>query len=66
MRVIEKTLYEIICAIREEREKNKEKIKAWINYIRVSLNSESEIELEDKEDLMNTVTEVYAACINVA
>ena len=37
-----------------------------MNYIKVFLNSESEIELENKEDLMNTVTEVYAVCINTA
>ena len=37
-----------------------------MNYIKVSLNSESEIKLEDEEDLMNTVTEVYAACMNAA
>ena len=38
-----------------------------MNYIRVSLNSESEIELkEEKEDLMNTVADVYTACINAA
>ena len=66
MRIMKKTLYEVICANREERKKNKKKIKAWMNYIRVFLNSESEIELENKEDLMNTVTEVYAACINAA
>ena len=36
-----------------------------MNYIKVFLNSESEIELEDKEDLMNTVTEVYIIYINV-
>ena len=35
-----------------------------MNYIRVSLNSELKIKLEDKEDLMNTVAEVYAVCIN--
>ena len=37
-----------------------------MNYIKVFLNSESEIELEKKEDLMNTVAEVYIACMNVA
>ena len=37
-----------------------------MNYIRVFLDSESEIKLEDKEDLMNTVIEVYAVCINAA
>ena len=37
-----------------------------MNYIKVSLNSESEIKLKNEEDLMNTVTEIYAACINIA
>ena len=37
-----------------------------MNYIRVFLNSESEIKLKDKEDLMNTVIKVYAVCINAA
>ena len=63
---MKKTLYEIIYANREEREGNKRKIKAWMNYIKVFLNSESEIKLEDEEDLMNTVTEVYAVHINAA
>ena len=63
---MEKTLYKIICINREEREGNKKKMKVWMNYIEVSLNSELKIELEDEEDLMNTVAEVYAACMNVA
>ena len=63
---MKKTLYKIICANREEREKNKEKIKVWINYIKVFLNSELEIKLKNEEDLMNTVTEVYAVCMNAA
>ena len=64
---MKKTLYKIICANREEREENKRKIKAQINYIKVFLNSESEIKLkEEKKDLMNTVTDVYAVCINAA
>ena len=38
-----------------------------MNYIEDSLNSESEIKLkEEKEDLMNTVTDVYAVCMNTA
>ena len=38
-----------------------------MNYIKVSLNSESEIKLkEEKKDLMNTVINVYAVCMNVA
>ena len=37
-----------------------------MNYIKVFLNSESEIKLENEEDLMNTVIEVYAACMNAA
>ena len=37
-----------------------------MNYIRVFLNSESEIKLKNEKDLMNTVTKVYAVCINVA
>ena len=38
-----------------------------MNYIEVSLNSESEIKLkEEKKDLMNTVTDVYAVCMNAA
>ena len=36
-----------------------------MNYIKVFLNSESEIKLENKEDLINTVVKVYAACTNV-
>ena len=36
-----------------------------MNYIRVSLNSELKIKLEDEEDLMNTVAEVYVICMNV-
>ena len=63
---MKKTLYEVIYTNREEREKNKRKIKAQMNYIGVFLNSESEIELKDKKDLMNTVTEVYAARTNAA
>ena len=64
---MEKTLYEIIHINREEREGNKKKIKTQINYIEVFLNSESEIKLkEEKKDLMNTVTDVYAVCMNAA
>ena len=64
---MEKTLYKIICVNREEREENKRKIKTWMNYIKVFLNSESEIKLkEEKKDLMNTVTDVYAVCMNAA
>ena len=37
-----------------------------MNYIKVSLNSELEIKLENKEDLINTITEVYTVCINAA
>ena len=37
-----------------------------MNYIGVSLNSESEIKLKDEKDLMNTVMKVYTACINAA
>ena len=37
-----------------------------MNYIEVFLNFESEIKLEDKEDLMNTVMRVYAARMNAA
>ena len=38
-----------------------------MNYIRVFLNSESEIKLkEEKKDLMNTVIDVYTVCINAA
>ena len=36
-----------------------------MNYIEVSLNSESEIKLkEEKKELMNTVTDVYTVCMN--
>ena len=67
MRIIEKTLYEVICINREEREENKRKMKAWMNYIKVFLNSESEIKLkEEKKDLIDTVTDVYTVCINAA
>ena len=64
MRIAEKTLYKIIYTNREERKGNKERIKVWMNYIKVSLNSESEIKLKDRENLINTVTEIYAVCIN--
>ena len=64
MKIMKIFLYKVICANREERKRNKKKIKAWMNYIRVFLNSESEIKLKNKEDLMNTVTEVYTVCIN--
>ena len=37
-----------------------------MNYIRVFLNSELEIKLKNKKDLINTVTEVYTVCINTA
>ena len=37
-----------------------------MNYIKVFLNSESEIKLKNEEDLMNTIIEVYAARINAA
>ena len=67
MRIVKKTSYEIICVNREEREKNKKKMKTQINYIKVFLNFKSEIKLkEEKKDLMNTITDVYAACINAA
>ena len=66
MRVAEKTLYKIIYVNREERERNKRRIKIWINYIKVFLNSELEIKLKNEEDLINTVIEIYAVCINVA
>ena len=64
---MKKTLYKIIYTNREEKEKNKKKIKAQINYIRVFLNSESEIKLkEEKKDLMNTITDIYTVCTNAA
>ena len=63
---MKRTLYKIIYINREEREKNKRKIKIWINYIRVFLNSELKIKLKNEEDLMNTVMKVYTACINAA
>ena len=64
---MKKTLYKVIYTNREEREKNKRKIKAWINYIRVFLNFKSEIKLKEEEEaLMNTVTDVYTVYINVA
>ena len=37
-----------------------------MNYIRVFLNFELKIKLEDKEDLINTVIRVYVVCINAA
>ena len=37
-----------------------------MNYIRVFLNSESEIKLKNKEDLKNTVIEMYIVYINAA
>ena len=37
-----------------------------MNYIKVSLNSESEIKLKEKKDLMNTVTDIYTVCMNAA
>ena len=63
---MKKTLYKIICVNREEREKNKRKIKVWMNYIKVFLNFKSEIKLkEEKEDLINIVADIYTVCINV-
>ena len=36
-----------------------------MNYIKVFLDFKSEIKLKEEEkDLMNTVTDVYAVCIN--
>ena len=67
MRIIKKTLYKIIYVNREEREGNKKKIKAQMNYIRVSLNFKSEIKLkEEKKNLINTVIDIYTACTNAA
>ena len=38
-----------------------------MNYIKVSLNSESEIKLkEEKKNLMNTVTDMYTVHMNAA
>ena len=38
-----------------------------MNYIKVFLNSESEIKLKEEEkDLIDTVADVYAVCINAA
>ena len=37
-----------------------------MNYIKVFLNSESEIKLKNKENLMNTVAKIYTVCINAA
>ena len=38
-----------------------------MNYIKVFLNSESEIKLkEEKKDLINTVIDIYAVCMNAA
>ena len=37
-----------------------------MNYIKVFLNFKLEIELKDKEDLIDTVTEVYTVYINAA
>ena len=66
MRIMRKTLYKIIYVKREERKENKKKIKIWMNYIRVFLNSELQIKLKNKKDLMNTVMKIYAAHMNVA
>ena len=63
MRIVKKTLYEIICANREEKT-NKRKLKTQMNYIDVSLNSGSEIKLENEKELRNTVTEVYVVHTN--
>ena len=35
-----------------------------MNYIKVFLDSESEIKLKEKENLMNTVIDIYAVHIN--
>ena len=38
-----------------------------MNYIKVFLNSESEIKLKkEKKDLIDTVTDVYTVCMNAA
>ena len=37
-----------------------------MNYIKVFLNSKSEIKLKEKKDLINTVIDIYAVCINAA
>ena len=37
-----------------------------MNYIKVFLNSESEIKLKEKGNLINTVTDVYVVHINAA
>ena len=66
MRIVEKTLYKIVCVSREERKKIKKKIKTQINYINVFLNSESEIKLENKKELKNIIIEVYAVYMNAA
>ena len=64
---MEKTLYKIICANREERKKNKRKTKTQMNYIRVFLNFKSEIELKEEEkDLINTVIDIYTVHMNMA
>ena len=63
MRVVKKTLYEVICTNREE-EINKKNLKIQMNYIDVSSDSESEIELKNKKELRNIIIEVYAAHIN--
>ena len=49
MRVIKKTLYEVVCINREE-EMNKRELKTQINYIKVFLNSGSEIKLENEKN----------------
>ena len=64
MRVTKKTLYKIICVNREEREIDKLKIQ--INYIDVFLNLRSEIKLKNREELMNTVTEIYTVCVSAS
>ena len=50
-----KTPYEVITATREEREANKGESKARMNYIGVSLDSESEVEWGEEEDLIDTI-----------
>ena len=60
---MKKTSYEIVCVNREE-EINKRELKTQINYIKVFLDSESEIKLKNEKELRNTVTEVYTVHIN--
>ena len=65
MRIVEKTLYKIICVSREKKEINQRTLKTQINYINVFSDLESKFELKNEERLINIITEMYTVHINI-